>query len=293
MTYTELRFLISYANGDLVLGPNGCNLSRLNNEYDATVTLSDSSFIECVLTVGGCDLYVMCAAVEDVLQCLIENSESCELEIRWLVDCTRIESLTDHENVFIQQVVEETGCRIDVFPQNCPLSSERVVKMFGLPNTISQCVYQLSSLLVFYVYQLSPLLIFSPDDGFVIVCQSPYDPINSNPKICRTYGGFLPPPPPPPSQTSTNSKISPVAEEPAVLIKKYTIPSQISGAIIGVGGAHLQQVRLESGAKITLAEPSSIDPSSRNITIIGTEAQVENARLLLHLCIRYFCSRVS
>lgn len=55
---------------------------------------------------------------------------------------------------------------------------------------------------------------------------------------------------------------------------------QYGGAIIGKGGSRIQQVRHESGADITIADPLP-GSNDRIITITGTADQIQSAQYLL------------
>lgn len=55
---------------------------------------------------------------------------------------------------------------------------------------------------------------------------------------------------------------------------------QYAGAIIGKGGSRIQQVRHESGADITIAEPLP-GSNDRIITITGNSDQIQSAQFLL------------
>ena len=57
---------------------------------------------------------------------------------------------------------------------------------------------------------------------------------------------------------------------------------QLAGAIIGKGGMRIKQIRMESGANITIDEvqPGSTD---RIINITGTQDQIQNAQYLLQM----------
>ena len=61
---------------------------------------------------------------------------------------------------------------------------------------------------------------------------------------------------------------------------------QLAGAIIGKGGMRIKQIRMESGATITIDE---LQPgaSDRIINITGTQDQIQNAQYLLQM--RYTC----
>ena len=58
--------------------------------------------------------------------------------------------------------------------------------------------------------------------------------------------------------------------------------SQLAGAIIGKGGMRIKQIRMESGASITIEEalPGSND---RIINISGSSDQIQNAQYLLQM----------
>ena len=57
---------------------------------------------------------------------------------------------------------------------------------------------------------------------------------------------------------------------------------QLAGAIIGKGGTRIKQIRMESGAQITIDElqPGATD---RIINITGTQDQIQNAQYLLQM----------
>lgn len=57
---------------------------------------------------------------------------------------------------------------------------------------------------------------------------------------------------------------------------------QLAGAIIGKGGMRIKQIRMESGASITIDElqPGSTD---RIINISGSQDQIQNAQYLLQM----------
>jgi len=64
---------------------------------------------------------------------------------------------------------------------------------------------------------------------------------------------------------------------------------QLAGAIIGKGGMRIKQIRMESGANITIDEvqPGSTD---RIINITGTQDQIQNAQYLLQMRSVLYCN---
>jgi len=44
-------------------------------------------------------------------------------------------------------VAQDTGARVDVFPVCCPHSTDRVVRVCGMPVSVSECIFGLHALL--------------------------------------------------------------------------------------------------------------------------------------------------
>jgi len=57
---------------------------------------------------------------------------------------------------------------------------------------------------------------------------------------------------------------------------------QLVGAIIGKAGARIKQIRMESGAQITIDELQQ-GATDRIINITGTQDQIQNAQYLLQM----------
>jgi heterogeneous nuclear ribonucleoprotein K len=70
---------------------------------------------------------------------------------------------------------------------------------------------------------------------------------------------------------------------------QVSIPKEMAGAIIGKGGMRIKQIRIESGAQITIdeAQPGSND---RIINIGGTSDQIQNAQYLLQMSVKQYAN---
>jgi len=66
---------------------------------------------------------------------------------------------------------------------------------------------------------------------------------------------------------------------------QVSIPKEMAGAVIGRGGMKIKQIRMESGAQITIDEPEP-GSSDRIINISGTTDQIQNAQYLLQMSIK-------
>jgi len=66
---------------------------------------------------------------------------------------------------------------------------------------------------------------------------------------------------------------------------QVSIPNNLAGAIIGKGGMRIKQIRMESGAQITIDElqPGATD---RIINITGNQDQIQNAQYLLQMSVK-------
>ncbi|NXM15448.1 HNRPK protein, partial [Ploceus nigricollis] len=65
-----------------------------------------------------------------------------------------------------------------------------------------------------------------------------------------------------------------------IITTQVTIPKDLAGSIIGKGGQRIKQIRHESGASIKIDEPLE-GSEDRIITITGTQDQIQNAQYLL------------
>ena len=68
--------------------------------------------------------------------------------------------------MMMYDVSQETGARVDVFPLCCPLSTDRVVRVCGMPVSVSRCIFGLHTLLK----QVCPLVSSSGPISRVIAC---------------------------------------------------------------------------------------------------------------------------
>ncbi|VVC31623.1 K Homology domain,K Homology domain, type 1 [Cinara cedri] len=59
----------------------------------------------------------------------------------------------------------------------------------------------------------------------------------------------------------------------------------LAGAIIGKAGARIRRIRQDSGAGITIGEPTE-GSDERIITINGTDSQIQMAQYLLQQCVQ-------
>lgn len=274
-------------------------------EYRAVVNISKSSTSERVLTVGGMELLPICKLLQDLLTTVTAASfdmygyES-ETDLGLLVDDSQIDALTNLEQ--LQMLVEDTGARVDVFPLCCPQSTDRVVRVCGMPVNVARCVFGLHTLL-----QQCPID-FSTTRQY-------YDANNADASAAADYGGcadeFFTDDadcstlPTYRGQSNDRSEMElgwnssdtahPVVTEAdsvstsAVQTKRYSMSENIKSAVTGRNGLLLAHVERESGASVLVNDTGLYHCT---VSITGSEEEISNARLLLQMCIEHFCVRV-
>uniref|UniRef100_A0A1I8AWX8 KH domain-containing protein n=1 Tax=Meloidogyne hapla TaxID=6305 RepID=A0A1I8AWX8_MELHA len=241
-----------------------------------------------------------------------EKASRGEIDVKVLVHQSHAGAIIGRGGSKIKELREQTQCRFKVFQECCPMSSDRVCLITGdsakLPGAVK--------LLIDFVKDI-------PFKGPHV----PYDPANYNPQLCHAYGGFeggsmgapAPPMPPPhfdfqhhgppqpgvgyagfgpgpggPTHTPGGPPLmGPPGPYPGgpggdqITTTQVTIPSKLSGTIIGKRGECINRIRNESGARIeidTQTDPFGTD--ERIITITGTTHQIHMAQFLLQQSVR-------
>jgi len=66
---------------------------------------------------------------------------------------------------------------------------------------------------------------------------------------------------------------------------QVSIPKDLAGLIIGKGGSRIKEIRMQSGANVTIADPED-SKDDRIITIVGTNDQIHCAQYLLQMSVK-------
>ncbi|ELT89137.1 hypothetical protein CAPTEDRAFT_171528 [Capitella teleta] len=174
----ELRILLQSKNAGAIIGKGGANIKRLRSDYNATVTVPDSSGPERVLTVGA-NLGTALEILLDVIPSLEDYKRfkdlEFECEMRWLIHQSQAGCVIGRGGNKIKELRDETGAQIKVYSQCAPQSSERIVQLTGKPRVV------VNSLATIF-----DLLQTAPPKGF----NNPYDPNNFDEFYAPEYGGY-------------------------------------------------------------------------------------------------------
>ncbi|XP_026320704.1 heterogeneous nuclear ribonucleoprotein K isoform X2 [Hyposmocoma kahamanoa] len=174
----EVTFLIPSKVAGSIIGKGGANISKLRNQYKASITVPDCPGPERVLSIAAPDVDTVLEIVKEVLPNLADggpkgNSE--ELDVRLLIHQSRAGCVIGKAGAKIKELREKTGARLKIFSNPAPQSTERIVQLIGKTDAVAAGVREVLDL----VRQV-------PIKGAI----QNYDPHNYDDFYADEYGGF-------------------------------------------------------------------------------------------------------
>uniref|UniRef100_A0A8C5VFN1 Heterogeneous nuclear ribonucleoprotein K n=1 Tax=Microcebus murinus TaxID=30608 RepID=A0A8C5VFN1_MICMU len=129
----ELRILLQSKNAGAVIGKGGKNIKALRTDYNASVSVPDSSGISADIETIGEILKKIIPTLEEGLQ-LPSPSHYKGSDF----DC--VLRLLIHQSAKIKELRENTQTTIKLFQECCPHSTDRVVLIGGKPDRVEECI---------------------------------------------------------------------------------------------------------------------------------------------------------
>uniref|UniRef100_A0A8C7YCD3 Heterogeneous nuclear ribonucleoprotein K n=1 Tax=Oryzias sinensis TaxID=183150 RepID=A0A8C7YCD3_9TELE len=139
----ELRVLLQSKNAGAVIGKGGKNIKALRTDYNASVSVPDSSGPERILSVSaGID------TIGDILLKIIPTLEEYQhysgidfdCELRLLIHQSLAGGIIGVKGAKIKELRENTQTTIKLFQECCPHSTDRVVLVGGKPERVVECI---------------------------------------------------------------------------------------------------------------------------------------------------------
>ncbi|XP_046969835.1 heterogeneous nuclear ribonucleoprotein K isoform X1 [Vanessa cardui] len=178
-TDDEVTFLIPSKVAGSIIGKGGSNISKLRNEYKASITVPDCPGPERVLSITASDIDTIMEIVKDILPNLADGAPkggtSDDLDVRLLIHQSRAGCVIGKAGAKIKELREKTGARLKIFSNPAPQSSERVVQLVGKPDAVAAGVRE-----VLHLIRQVPI------KGGI----QNYDPHNYDDFYADEYGGF-------------------------------------------------------------------------------------------------------
>jgi len=146
----SVRFLIPVNVAGAIIGKGGQNIRDLRSEFNAQISLPDSSGYERILTasVYGIDTASAFAGKlgKILMERLRENDKQCSVRI--LLHRSQAGSIIGNKGDRIKELRQTTGTRIKVNQDCCPNSTDRICQIIGSEDKIVNAAKEVISLLL-------------------------------------------------------------------------------------------------------------------------------------------------
>ncbi|XP_073675471.1 heterogeneous nuclear ribonucleoprotein K [Garra rufa] len=147
----ELRILLQSKNAGAVIGKGGKNIKALRTDYNATVSVPDSSGPERILSISA-DIPTVAEILLKVIPTLEEyqhhNDVDFDCELRLLIHQSLAGSIIGVKGAKIKELRESTQTTIKLFQECCPQSTDRVVLVGGKAERVVECIKTMLELIV-------------------------------------------------------------------------------------------------------------------------------------------------
>ncbi|XP_050972886.1 heterogeneous nuclear ribonucleoprotein K [Labeo rohita] len=147
----ELRILLQSKNAGAVIGKGGKNIKALRTDYNATVSVPDSSGPERILSISA-DIPTVAEILLKVIPTLEEyqhhNGVDFDCELRLLIHQSLAGSIIGVKGAKIKELRESTQTTIKLFQECCPQSTDRVVLVGGKAERVVECIKTMLELIV-------------------------------------------------------------------------------------------------------------------------------------------------
>ncbi|XP_054613421.1 heterogeneous nuclear ribonucleoprotein K, like isoform X3 [Dunckerocampus dactyliophorus] len=139
----ELRVLLQSKNAGAVIGKGGKNIKALRTDYNASVSVPDSSGPERILSVNA-----NIDTIGEILLKIIPTLEEYQhysgidfdCELRLLIHQSLAGGIIGVKGTKIKELRENTQTTIKLFQECCPHSTDRVVLVGGKPERVIECI---------------------------------------------------------------------------------------------------------------------------------------------------------
>ncbi|KAI9090033.1 hypothetical protein DFS34DRAFT_585359 [Phlyctochytrium arcticum] len=294
--YLTLRALVSTREAGVIIGKGGKNVAEVREQTGVKAGVSKvvHGVHERILTVSG-SLDAVAKAYYHVAKHLLENPiENTRQREPAHPECTTTRLLVAHQLMGsiigkggsrIRDIQEESGARIVVSKEMLPQSTERVIEIYGLVDSIQIAVYQIGECILNDIERATGTILYSPENravrgrGGLRFGDDELTRVDRRPRTSFGESGA-----PPPRRThgrseSNGNNVQLVANGTAggdQRTQTLAIPADMVGCIIGKGGSFINQIRRASGARLRIDELQD-GQTSRMVTIIGTDPATKKA----------------
>ncbi|CAF1140592.1 unnamed protein product [Didymodactylos carnosus] len=308
----DCRYLVQSRDAGAIIGRGGSNIQNLRQKHKTLIQVPDCDGPERVLTISG-ELETCISTLQDILPTMRDNQriQNDQSEIRLLIHQSQAGAVIGKGGDRVKELRQKFNVGMKVFVQTCPFSTERVVALRGHPKDIERCMREIYSILD-QTPPRGPMHFYDPfnydeyttqeyggfSDGQIAMApqqggQYRTQHVDRDGKYNQQYGGGGGDQYMPSIGNGYNQGPRPLIDfdrrggmySQPVETNQVTIPNELAGVVIGPRGTKISQIRQQSGASITLDDPTP-GSSDRIITIIGTQIQINQAQYLLQMAVK-------
>ncbi|KAJ3412720.1 hypothetical protein HDV05_000348 [Chytridiales sp. JEL 0842] len=320
----SMRAIVTLKEAGIVIGKSGTNAAEIRDQSGARLSISDNipNGLERVMTLTGA-LDTVAKAFSLVAYKLAEEAQSSlevkqrHTQVRLLVPHIRMGSIIGKTGSKIKEIQDASGARLHATEELLPNSTERMVTINGVVDSIHIATYHIGHVLqdaeraagtVYYrpIPGVSTANMSSPSSRGSggghghsvgpppgVVGGPPYPP----PGMMGMPAGMMPPqaaaagygymPMPHPGHPHHPAMAGRPPMHPGMMppggqiLQQIYIPSDMVGAIIGKGGSKINEVRMQSGCQIKIGDPTP-DATERLVSVTGTQEGTQMALYLLY-----------
>ncbi|KAI9362508.1 hypothetical protein DFJ73DRAFT_620798 [Zopfochytrium polystomum] len=315
-----LRALVFTKEAGIVIGTRGKNIADIREQSGAKVMISENlpGVMERILTISG-PIDTVAKAFSLVATKFVEEQQTTQdinsrhTSVRLLIPHSQMGSVIGKQGSKIKEFQELSGAKIVAAEELLPNSTERTVTMNGVIASIHIATYHIGMTLLEHPERSSGTVFYKPMPplgsgalpmggaagmrggmpGSMVAAMGygghgmshggagfPGGPSGGHP-AGGMQGGFNP-------YGMNRGPGGPPGAGPGGMMpmnqmqQQIFIPSDMVGAIIGKGGAKINEIRQTSGCQIKVAEDPRDGSTERLVTIMGTPEANQMALFMLY-----------
>lgn len=284
-----LRALVTTREAGAIIGRSGKTVSEIRSVAGVKAGLSNTvpGVVDRVLTVTG-EVNAVAKAYGMAALALLENPGPDRnvhalkpvprlgiTTVRLLIPNKQMGSVIGRQGVRIKTIQDSCKVRIKASKDKLPNSTERYLEIQGTPDAVSAAVLEIAQCLLEDWERAAGTILYVPHTPGYGAGHG-HVPFSAN--GLEGYGGDAATAPQ--SAPGVASQTSGAAGDEGQ--HEVAIPSDMVGCIIGKSGSRIQEIRHDSGARISIAQHSSDETGTRLFTIRGTDESVQRALALLY-----------
>ncbi|RKP24075.1 hypothetical protein SYNPS1DRAFT_33283 [Syncephalis pseudoplumigaleata] len=294
-----LRALVTTKEAGVIIGKAGRNVAELREQTGVKAGVSKvvPGVQDRVLTVSG-TLDGVAKAYSLIAQTMLENPITPQsmdgvapagsiATVRLLISHNLMGTIIGRQGMKIKHIQDVSGARMVANKEMLPQSTERVVDVQGMVDSIRVAVWEIGKCLIEDAERGAGTVHYNPaarltagvNPAAVTAGGMLFGDRAVFPRVPRTGHGadFARP-------LYETAHYDP-ERDPYLQVMRtqhISIPSDYVGCIIGKGGKRISEIRRLSGSRISIAKAASDDSNDRMFTITGTAESNEKALYLLY-----------